>query len=89
MAKTWAKIAEETNTSIELVHHVRKGAPGVETTVEDGRGAVALLAAARSARVLNVMTESEAEKAGVERRRSHFRVDNGKANLAPPPDGST
>jgi hypothetical protein len=88
VAKTWAKLADETDTAIELIHHVRKGASGQETTVEDGRGAVALLAAARSARVLNVMTEAEASTAGVDRRRSYFRVDNGKANLAPPPDHS-
>ncbi len=91
VVKEWARIADTCDVAVELVHHVRKGERGsaAETTVEDGRGAVALLAAARSARVLNVMTEPEAEKAGVERRRSHFRVTNGKANLAPPPDGST
>jgi len=88
VAKTWAKIAEETNCSIELVHHSRK-TNGNEVTVEDSRGAVALLSAARSARVLNQMTKDEGERAGVEFRRLHFRVDNGKANLAPPPEGST
>ncbi|MCJ2036469.1 AAA family ATPase [Methylobacterium sp. J-068] len=87
VAKTWAKIAEETNCSIELVHHSRK-TNGNEVTVEDSRGAVALLSAARSARVLNQMTKDEGERAGVEFRRLHFRVDNGKANLAPPPEGS-
>jgi hypothetical protein len=89
VAKTWAKLADETNTAIELIHHVRKGTAGQETTVEDGRGAIALLAAARSARVLNVMTEQEATNAGIDRRRSYFRIDNGKANLAPPPDVSS
>ncbi len=34
------------------------------------------------------MTEEEAERAGVERPRGFFWVDNGKANLAPPPDKS-
>jgi hypothetical protein len=53
-------------------------------TVEDGRGAVALLAAARFARVLNTMSEDEAAKAGVENRRWFYRVDSGKANLTPP-----
>lgn len=88
VAKTWAKIAEATNCSIELVHHSRK-TNGNEVTVEDSRGAVALLSAARSARVLNQMTKDEGERAGVEFRRLHFRVDNGKANLAPPPEGSS
>ncbi len=53
--------------------------------MEDMRGAVALLSAARSGRVLNIMSSEEAERAGVEQRRLYFRVDNGKANLAPPP----
>jgi hypothetical protein len=83
VAKTWARIADRTHCSIDLVHHSRKTAGG-ETTVEDGRGASALLAAARSARVLNQMTPDEAAKAGVEMPRLHFRVHNGKANLAPP-----
>jgi hypothetical protein len=87
VAKAWAKIADDTGCAVELVHHVRK-TNGAEVTVEDGRGAVALLSAARSARVLNVMTEEEANRACVESRRSHFRVDNGKSNLAPPPDKS-
>ena len=57
--------------------------------MEDGRGASALLAAARAGRVLNPMTEDEASVAGIERSRLHFRVDDGKANLAPPADKST
>lgn len=85
VAKTWSAIADETNCAIDLVHHTRKTG-GAEVTVEDGRGASALLSAARSARVLNAMSEEEAAKAGVENRRVHFRVDNGKANLAPPQD---
>ncbi|WP_245516568.1 AAA family ATPase [Methylobacterium segetis] len=89
VAKAWNRVAEIGNASIELVHHVRKGQTGQgEYTVEDGRGAGALLAAARSARVLNLMTKDQAEKAGVPTHRGFFRVDNGKANLAPPPDKS-
>lgn len=83
VAKTWAAIADATNCSIELVHHVRKTG-GAEIQVEDGRGAVALLAAARAARALNRMSEEEGEKAGVEDHRFYFRADDGKANLAPP-----
>jgi len=83
VAKTWARIADQTRCAIDLVHHSRKTS-GSETTVEDGRGASALLAAARSARVLNQMTADEAKKAGVETHRLYFRIDNGKANLAPP-----
>lgn len=88
VAKTWANIADELSIAIELVHHTRKS-NGSELTVEDGRGASALLAAARSARVLNTMSSSEAAKADVtEQRRTYFREDNGKLNFAPPPDGS-
>lgn len=87
VAKTIARMADETNTAWDLVHHSRKTG-GAEITVEDGRGASALLAAARSGRVLNPMTKDEAERAGVEKPRGFFRVDNGKANLAPPPDKS-
>ncbi len=87
VCKAIAGIADETDTAWDLVHHVRKGT-GLETTVEDGRGAVSLLAASRSARVLNRMTKDEASRAGVGRPRDYFRVDNGKANLAPPPDRS-
>ncbi|MDN3571451.1 ATP-binding protein [Methylobacterium longum] len=89
VAKAWNRVAEVGNASVELVHHVRKGQGGQsEYTVEDGRGAGALLAAARSARVLNLMTKDQAEKAGIPTNRGFFRVDNGKANLAPPPDKS-
>jgi hypothetical protein len=90
VVKTWNRIADETNVSVELVHHTRKSnGQGAELTVEDGRGAVSLLAGARSARVLNPMTLHEAEKGGVEQRRSYFRISNGKSNLAPPPEGTT
>ena len=85
VAKQFGKIADATNSAIELVHHVRKTG-GAKVTVEDGRGAVALLAAARSARVLNAMTGDEAAKAGVKTPRRFFSVENGKANMAPPPE---
>jgi AAA domain len=85
VAATWAKIADVTGCAVELVHHSRKTG-GAEITVEDGRGGSALLAKARSARVLNGMSEDEAARAGVEKRRSFLRVDNGKANLSPAGD---
>jgi hypothetical protein len=34
------------------------------------------------------MSEDEAAKAGVQTRRVHFRVDNGKANMSPPADAA-
>jgi hypothetical protein len=85
----YSEIADATKSAGELYHHVRKGHSGQgEYTIEDGRGAVALRDAVRSARVGNVMSDKEADDAGIERRRrrSYFRIDNGKANLFAPPD---
>ena len=90
VCRQWAMLAEETGCAVELVHHVRKGAAGqTEHTVDDARGAGALLAAARSVRVLNRMTAEEATRAGIGKPRSYFRIDTGKANMAPPAESST
>ena len=90
VAKTWARIADETGCAVELIHHVRKPSNGThgDFTVDDARGAVALIGAVRSARVLNGMSKEDAEAAGVpvEQRRSYFRVDDGKSNMQPPLD---
>lgn len=82
ITREWADIADHTGCAIELVHHVRKTGD-FEVTVEMLRGGSALVSAARSARVLNPMTSEEAKKAGVENRRSYFRVNNGKSNMSP------
>lgn len=87
VTKTWGAISEAGNCCVELVHHVRKaGAGQTSYTVEDARGGSALIGAVRSARVLNVMSMEEAEKAEVAPadRRRFFRVDDGKSNMAPP-----
>lgn len=86
VAKRWNAIADETGTAIELIHHTRKTG-GADATVEDGRGAVAVLNAVRSAQVLNKMSEADGLKAGVDNYRQFFNVENGKANLAPPSEG--
>jgi hypothetical protein len=84
VAKTFGRIAGKANCAVELIHHVRKTG-GAEISAEDGRGASALIAAARSVRVLNPMTKDEAVASGVgEERRFYFRADIGKANLTPP-----
>ena len=88
VAHEWADIAEATGCAVELVHHVRK-VGDVEVTVEDARGASSLLSAVRSARVLNRMTQNEAEKAGVENNWLYFRVDNGKSNMSPSHEKAT
>jgi len=79
-------IASKTNSAGEIFHHPGKPKPGQpETTVEDARGASAILWAVRSARVFNFMTSDEASKLGIaeDDRRRHIRVSNGKANMAP------
>ena len=85
--REFARIANVTDCAVEIVHHTRKPAPGQEELgVMDSRGAVAIINAVRSARVLNTMSKAEADKAGVDEvdRRLYFRIDRGKANMAPP-----
>lgn len=84
----WREVADETNCAIELVHHSRK-TNGQEVTDEDGRGGSSQHGAARAMRVLNRMSKDEAERAGVENRRQHFRTTDGKMNLAPGSDQDT
>ena len=85
VVKAWGRLADECNCSINLVHHVRKG-NGQESTADSARGAKALVDAARSVQVFNRMTADEASLAGVaeDQRGFYFRVQNDKANLAPP-----
>lgn len=82
VAKLWAQIADRTNCSIDIVHHLRKVADR-DATVEDARGAVSLIGAARSVRVLNRMSEEQAGQAGIsaQERFSYFNVHQGKSNL--------
>ena len=81
------KLARETGCGVHIVHHVRKG-NGDDSTIDSVRGAGSLIGAARSARVINRLSEKEALRLGVPdaEATSVFRVDNGKANLAPPAD---
>jgi hypothetical protein len=79
-------IANQTNSAGELFHHPGKPRPGqAETTVEDSRGASAVIWAVRSARVFNFTTPEEAVKLGLseDERRLHIRITNGKANAGP------
>jgi hypothetical protein len=79
-------IASRTNSAGEVFHHPGKPKPGqAETTVEDARGASAIIWAVRNARVLNFMTSVEATKLGIaeDERRVHIRIANGKANMGP------
>lgn len=78
-------IANATNSAGEVFHHPGKPKPGQDTTVEDGRGASAILWAVRSARVVNFMSSEEAGKLGIaeDDRGRHIRITNGKANMGP------
>jgi AAA domain len=90
VCKALNELAEQCNCAIEATHHSRKFSNShTEVTADDGRGASAMNAAARSVRVLNLMSKDEAERADVDNRYAYFRVDNGKANLAPRADRST
>lgn len=84
VAKLWAQVANDTNCSIDIVHHLRKVSDR-EATVEDARGAVSLIGAARSVRVLNRMTPEQAAEAGLkhEERLGMFSITYGKSNLTP------
>lgn len=79
------RLARETSASVMIVHHVRKG-NGDDASIDSVRGAGSLIGAARAARVINRVSEEDALKLGVDEAdaRSIFRVDDGKANLAPP-----
>ena len=81
------KLARDTNSSVQLVHHIRKG-NGDDATIDSVRGAGSLIGAARAARVINRITQDDALALGVSEHESLgiFRIDDGKANLAPPSD---
>ena len=83
VVKEWARLADRCDIAIELVHHTRK-TNGEEATTESGRGASALLAAARSGRVLNKMSDDLKAEAGVQDDpATYFAITRDKANLAP------
>jgi len=79
------KLARDTAAAVHLVHHVRKG-NGEDSTIDSVRGAGSLIGAARAARVINRLSEDKAIELGVphDKARGIMRIDDGKANLAPP-----
>jgi len=82
VAKQWIRIAEECNCAIELVHHTRK-LNGIEASTDASRGASSLINAARSARVLQRLSDQELEEAGVAADGcTYFSVKRDKSNLA-------
>jgi hypothetical protein len=83
VAKKFSDVANQTNASVDVVHHIRK-ILGRDATVEDGRGASSLIGAARAIEVLNRMSKEEAKGLGVDEPWRYFCVDDGKGNMAPP-----
>ena len=79
VAKAWTEVADRANCCVEVVHHVVKN--GGEVTADSARGGSALKDKTRSMRVLNPMTEAEAEKTGIDEPERYFRIDLGKFNM--------
>jgi hypothetical protein len=90
VVKRLAKVANDTNSSIEIIHHTRKPAAGltIDLTTDDARGASALMNGCRAGRVLNRMSTKIAGDLGIEDKERHliFRVDDDKRNLRPATD---
>jgi hypothetical protein len=82
---SWRLIADMTACCPVLVHHFRK-LNGEEGSIDSVRGGSAMIGAVRTARVMNVMSDAEAARLGIEEadRRRYVRIDNAKNNLAPP-----
>ena len=86
-AKRLSQIAAETECCISVVHHKRKGQPGVDThaTTDDARGASSLRAACRSARVFSRMNAKDAQEFTIEEedRASFYFIHRDNSNIAP------
>jgi hypothetical protein len=83
VVKRWGKIAAAASVAVEVVHHVRK-TNGAEVTVEDARGASALVSGARSNRALTRMTDKDGRTLGIEAHWRYFRLGGvTKTNMAP------
>jgi hypothetical protein len=84
VAKTCNVIANASDSAIELAHHTRK-LYGGGATVEDGRGASALLATTRSTRAMARMTKEEAHDLGVgDEYRLFFHFTDASSNIYAP-----
>lgn len=85
VAKLWAMVAVRARCVVALTHHTKKLA-GQKVTAEMSRGAVSLIAAARTTLVLNRMDEAEAKQFQIvddAERRRYFSVQDDKHNRAP------
>jgi hypothetical protein len=88
--KRLARIAENTNCAVELLHHTRKGSlnDSGEPSIDDARGASSFGGAVRVGRVLRRMTKQDAGKAEVDNHEQFFRAHLAKANMSPRLDKS-
>lgn len=84
------RIADVTNSGICLVHHIRKTG-GEDANIDSVRGAGSLIGAVRAARIINRVSTDDLMRMGVPEADAVgiFRIDDGKANLAPPSNKST
>ena len=82
VAQILTDLGAKHNIAVDAPHHVSKGAadPG---NADKGRGASAMVDAARLVKTLAPMSSDEAKAFGIkeEDRRQFIRVDNGKVNL--------
>lgn len=82
-------LAQRANIAVLLVHHTKKpsqaDAGGFAGVADSGRGASAIVNAARSAKTLFRMTVDEAKALGVDpsERTSYVRLDDAKGNYSP------
>jgi len=92
VAKALARIADECHCAVDIVHHTRKPGTGVKSdaSVDDARGASALINATRHARVLAPMPPPVALRFGISNPRAYFAVQHEatKANMVPPGAGA-
>lgn len=85
--KALAGAVNETNVACAIVHHAKK--PNADSraapSAGDIRGAGAIVNSARSGRVVNTMTQAQADKLGIDERDrwAYFQASSVKANYAP------
>lgn len=88
IAKAWARVAQDANCCIVLVHHTSK-VGSAEVTALSARGAVSLIDAARSTLVLNPMGKrGDAYGISGSDVRRYFTVTDDKPNRAPSQPGT-
>ena len=83
VVREWNRLAGATRIALELVHHSRKMNGASESSIDDARGASALVSAARSARVLARMNERQSKMLGrTKDYKSLFRFADAANNMA-------